>query len=150
MRAFSIFPSHNFINSSVEFSHESKPQFCALLKTALLNRQDVRILGWDLERSKNGKVIFHGTFRDVVQVTPLVVSSYLCSLDKETVVLGADAYDTLFSSLSKQHSILTHLISSNLISFGLQKRICGLAHLVCQVMLEGSIVLGNILRHTVF
>lgn len=92
--------------ATVLFATDSNPQLCALLKTALLNQQDVHIVGWNLRRTGKGKVLLHGNSRDVVQITPLIVSSYVCSLDKEMTVLGSDAYDTLFSSQSTPHNIL--------------------------------------------
>lgn len=91
---------------TIFFASESNPQFCALLKTALLNKQDVHILGWNLKSSGERKVMVRGTSRDIVQVTPLLVSSYVCSLDEETIVFGSDAYDTLFSSQSSPQDLL--------------------------------------------
>lgn len=91
---------------TIFFASESNPQFCALLKTSLLNRQDVHILGWNLRSNGERKVMIGRTSRDIVQVTPLLVSSYVCSLDKGTVVFGSDAYDTLFSSESSPQDLL--------------------------------------------
>lgn len=92
--------------TTIFFATDSNPQFCALLKTALLNKQEIHIVGWNLKRSSKGKVLLHGISQDIVQVTPLIVSSYVCSLSEETIVLGSDAYDTLFSSQSTPRTIL--------------------------------------------
>jgi len=91
---------------TVLFATESNPQFCALLKTAILNKQNVHIVGWNMEYYSKGKVLYGGNSKEVVKLTPRIVSSYICTLDKNTVLLGADAFDTLFSSHSKPKDIL--------------------------------------------
>jgi len=93
---------------TIFFATDSNPQLCALLKTALLNGHDIHVVGWNLNRSstKKNKVLIEGKSLGITQVTPLVVSSHVCSLERGTVVLGADAYDTLFSSQSTPTSIL--------------------------------------------
>lgn len=91
---------------TVLFATDSNPQLCALLKTALLNEQDVHIVGWNLTRHRKGLVLFHGKSKHIVQITPAVVSSYICTLPEETIVLGADAFDTLFSARSRPKDIL--------------------------------------------
>ena len=63
------------------------------------------IAGWNLTHKK-GLVLFHGKPRRITHVIPAVVSSYICTLSHETIVLGADAYDTLFSASSKPQDIL--------------------------------------------
>ena len=45
---------------TVLFATESNPQFCALLKTAILNGQNVHIVGWNMKHSDKGKVIYNG------------------------------------------------------------------------------------------
>jgi len=91
---------------TVLFATESNPQFCALLKTAILNEQNVHVVGWNLEHSGKGKVTYNGRSIDAVKVTPRVVSSYICTLEKNTILLGADAFDTLFSAHSKPRDLL--------------------------------------------
>jgi len=98
---------------TVLFATESNPQFCALLKTALLNKQNVHVVGWDLIHSRKGIVKFKGRERSIVQVTPAIVGAHVCSMCEKTIVLGADAFDTLFSAYSKPPDIVSSFSKFN-------------------------------------
>lgn len=99
--------------TTIFFATESNPQFCALLKTALLNEQNIHVVGWNLNRSRKGFVKVKGQERSIVQITPTVVASYVCTLPKDGAVLGADAFDTLFSAYSKPSDILNSFSKLN-------------------------------------
>jgi hypothetical protein len=99
--------------TTILFATGSNPQFCALLKTALLNEHNVHIVGWNLTHSRKGFVKFRGRERSIVQITPTVVATHVCTLCKEAFVLGADAFDTLFSAHSKPQNIVNSFSKFN-------------------------------------
>ena len=99
--------------TTILFATESNPQFCALLKTALLNEQNVHVVGWNLTTSRKGYVKVEGQERSIVQITPTIVANYVCTLRKDSIVLGADAFDTLFSAYSKPSEILNSFSKLN-------------------------------------
>lgn len=74
---------------TVLYGTNENPQFCALLKTSLLLKQEVHIVGWGPRA-----------------LIPTVFADFARSLPPETLVIGADAFDTLWTSSATPERIV--------------------------------------------
>lgn len=77
---------------SLFFATRANSKFCSLLETAAMNDHRVAIIGWGDVDSRR----FSKTFAD-----------YVCPLDEDQIVLGADAFDTLFTPSASPSEILS-------------------------------------------